>query len=268
MNLINTILILIIIIFLINYFSNGQILTSLKRIFNSCQTNLESFTNKKPGCYPHNSFNIPFANQVDLPYINNNDIKNMNADTFGIYDFINSLVTKNVNIYELTPSSGQKIQVNKDMEQYILNNLLTISNCNKYFFSNIKLSQDLYYYENYKGKDFEPFIFTTDINHDNKNLGNYSLVIDCFLRYDKKKNPLTIKSIKIIKKNTLDKITDTAVEKHLQITNNMNNTFKDIRNPVDNNDLFIIPSNNIKKVNFQNNETDSLIPSIDEILST
>lgn len=266
MNLINTILILIIIIFLINYFSNGQILTSLKRIFHSCQTNLESFTNKKPGCYPHNAFNIPFANQVDIPYINNNDIKNMNIDTFSIYDFINELVTKNVNIDELTPSSGPKIQVNKEMEQYIINNLLIISKCNKYFFSNIKLNQDLYYFENYKGKELEPFIFTTDIHNDNKNLGNYTLVIDCFFRYDKKTEPLTIKSIKIIKRNTLDNITENTVQKHLQITKNMNNSFNDIVNPVDNNDLFIIPPNN-KKVTFQNNETDSLIPSIDEILS-
>jgi hypothetical protein len=152
------------------------------------------------------------------------------------------------------------------MEQYIINNLLIISKCNKYFFSNIKLNQDLYYFENYKGKELEPFIFTTDIHNDNKNLGNYTLVIDCFFRYDKKTEPLTIKSIKIIKRNTLDNITENTVQKHLQITKNMNNSFNDIVNPVDNNDLFIIPPIN-KKVSFQNNETDSLIPSIDEILS-
>ena len=46
----------------------------------------------------------------------------------------------------------------------------------------------------------------------------------------------------------------------------INNTFKDIIKPVENNDFFIIPPIN-KKVTFQNNETDSLIPSIDEILS-
>ena len=46
----------------------------------------------------------------------------------------------------------------------------------------------IYYYENYRGKEFEPFIFTTDIMYNNKNIGNITMVIDCFLRYDKKNN--------------------------------------------------------------------------------
>jgi len=78
MNLINTILILIIIIFLINYFSNGKIISTLNRIFNNCKQNIESFTSKKYSCYPSNNISIPYASQLDFPYINKNDINNLN----------------------------------------------------------------------------------------------------------------------------------------------------------------------------------------------
>jgi hypothetical protein len=219
MNLnINIIIILIIILFLINHFSNGQILTTLKRIFNSCHAKIESFTSKRNKS----------SNNKD---INDNDI----------YEFINSLITKNDIDYE-SSSNIKKSKVSKEIESYIIDNLSKLFNNNKYFFSNIKLNQDLYYYENIKGKEIEPFIFTTNILQNNKNIGNYTLVIDCFLRYDK--DPLIIKNLKIIK------IQNDIEQKPIQISNN---------------DLFIKSPNN--NISFQNNETDSLIPSIDEILS-
>ena len=193
MNLINTILILLIILFLINHFSNGQILLTLKRIFNSWKTNVEFFTGKQPWCYP-------FTKQ------------DVNID-----DHINSLITKNINNYELSSSNKELIKVNKDVGTYLLNNLSVIFNNNKYFFSNIKLNQELYYYENFKGKEFEPFIFTTDILYDNNNLGNYTIVIDCFLLYDK--NQIIIKNMKIIKKNIPDNIHQIAIQQNEQQTN-------------------------------------------------
>jgi hypothetical protein len=268
MNLINTILILIIIIFLINHFSNGQILTTLKRIFNSCQQNIESFTGKQKECYRFNAMDIPFATQLDFPYINRTDNKNLDEETYRMYEFLNDIVTKNVNNYELSPSYGERTKVSKLIETQIINILSNMFNCKGYQFNNIKLNQDIYYYENYKGKEFEPFIFTTDIVHNNKIINNVTLLIDCFLRYDKNNNQLTIKSLKIIKRNSVNNIQEIAIKKNLQITNQMNNTFNDIQISNDTNDLFIKPPINIKKqVSFQNNETDSLIPSIDEILS-
>jgi hypothetical protein len=277
MKLLNTILILIIIIFLINYFSNGQILTTLKRIFNSCQQKVETFTSKQKieaftgkqqGCYPSNAMNIPFANQLDFPYINKTNDKQLDEETFNMYEFLNDIVTKNVNIYELSPSYGERTKVSKVIETQITNMLSNMFNCNGYSFNNIKLNQDIYYYENYKGIEFEPFIFTTDIIRNNKTINNVTLLIDCFLRDDNKDKLLTIKNLKLIKRNSPDKIQQVAIQKKLQIANDMNDTFNNISISNDNNDLFIKPPFNVKKqVTFENNETDSLIPSIDEILS-
>jgi len=263
MKLINIILILIIIIFLINYFSNGQIITTLKRIFGSCKQNIELFTNKNK-CYPSNIFKVPFANQIDFPYINKTDNKDLDRETYELYEFINDIVTKNINNYELSPSFSERKKVSKDIEKDIINILSNIFSCKGYYFNNIKINQDIYYYDNYRGKEIEPFIFTTDIMLNNKNLGNITLLIDCFLRHDKQNNLLTFTNLKIIKRNTINEV---VVQKNDQMRINHNNTFDDIQISNNNNDLFIKPP--IKKqVSFENNDTDSLIPNLDEILST
>jgi hypothetical protein len=96
-------------------------------------------------------------------------------------------------------------------------------------------------------------------------LGNITLVIDCFLRYDKKSNLLSIISLKIIKRNSPDKIQNQAFQQNNELTSKMNNTFNDILVSNDTNDLFIKPQIQ-KHVSFENNDTDnSLIPSIDDI---
>jgi len=292
MNLINTILILIIIIFLINHFSNGQIIITLKRILFSCKDNIELFTGKKnieslsgikniesfsgikniesfsdknQSCSASNNINVPFASQIDFPYINKNDTHVLDKETYELYHFINDIVSKNVNTFDLTPSDPQRIKVTKLFETEITNYLLNIFNCNGFSFNNLKLNQDIYYYENYRGKEFEPFIFTTDIMYNNKNLGNITLLIDCFLRYDKKNNLLSITNLKIIKRNSGNNIQNIATYKNNELLSNMNNTFNNIPISTNNNDLFIKQPMQ-KQVSFENNDTDnSLIPSIDDI---
>jgi len=268
MNLVNIILILIIIIFLINYFSNGQIITTLKRIFNSCYQNVESFTGKQSKCYTSNTLNVPFASQPDFPYVNKPDYSNLDKETYELYEFINDIVSKNINNYELTPSFSERKKVSKNIEIEFINILSNIFNCKGYYFNNIKLNQDIYYYDNYRGKEIEPFIFTTDIIYNNKNLGNITLLIDCFLRYDKQNNLLTFKNLKIIKRNNVYNIQNTALQQNNYMKKTMNNTFDDIHISNNTNELFIKPPIDIKKhVSFENNDTDSLIPNLDEILS-
>jgi hypothetical protein len=123
MNLINTILILIIIIFLINYFSNGKIVSTLNRIFNNCKQNIESFTGKQYSCVSSNNINIPYANQLDFPYINKDEL---DEETYNLYQYINDIISKNVNNYELTPSNSQRIKISKTIENELVNMLSKI----------------------------------------------------------------------------------------------------------------------------------------------
>lgn len=238
MNLINIILFLIIIIFLINYFSNGQIFNTLKRIFNNCKQEIENFTGKQHDCIDVDPINIPFSNQLDFP----NQIKSSNQ----LYSNINKIVLKNYDTSDVYLSYDTRIKASRQLEQKIINNLLSMFD----IFSNIKLNQILYYCENKKEKYFEPFLFTTE---------NITFIIDCFLRDDK----LFITNLKIIKKNNEDKILKDAIKKNQDNLNKMQDTFNDISINT-NNDLFIQPP--IKKnVVFTNDTDDSLIPSIDDI---
>lgn len=256
MNLINTILILIIIIFFINYFSNGQIITTLKRIFNSSINNLESFSGKQTLCYK--------SNQLDFPYVNNTDIENLDKETYNLYEYINYIVTKNSNMYKLEPSFTNRIKVDNNLQNNIKNILYNLFNNKGYNFDNIELNQDIYYYDNNRGKEFEPFIFTTNIYNNNKHVGNFTFLLDCFLIYNKNNNLLSINNLKIIKRNYPDKIKQSAVLKNKELNFKMNNTFNNL--PITNNNDLFINQPTKKHVKFESNDTDnSLIPSIGDI---
>jgi pectate lyase len=65
--------------------------------------------------------------------------------------------------------------------------------------------------------------------NNNKNLGNITLLIDCFLRHDKKNKLLTFKNLKIIKRNNINIIQEIAIQKNNQMRIEHNNTFDDIQ---------------------------------------
>ena len=93
MNMVNKILILVIIIFVINHLTNGQILNTIKGLFTGCNTEKfigATYTNKK-GVYS-NVPQVPYDSQRDFAYINQNDIDELDDETYRLYRFINNMV--------------------------------------------------------------------------------------------------------------------------------------------------------------------------------
>lgn len=188
MNMVNKILILVIIIFVINHLMEGQILNTIKGFFTSCQDKAEGFmgityTNKK-GVYP-NVPQVPYDSQRDFAYINQNDIDNLDEETYRLYRFINNMVTPNVNTYELTSSRGKKMKASVDFQKEIISNLERIFNCSGYKFLNIKIIDQIVYYENPRGKEIESFNFSSDVSYQGKSIGSVVINIESFLREDK-----------------------------------------------------------------------------------
>ncbi len=188
MNFINKILILAIVLFLINHLTNGQIYQTIRRYIDICQEKVENFTGLNLSDFKINKYNEScdyFDKTQNLPYLNSNDINNFDDETYAFYRFINNMVTPNINTYDLSSHRTKKIESDIKFNEEILNHINKIFNSKGYKFNNIKLVDNLFYYENPIGKDIEQFNFTADVTHREKNLGHVLINIESFLREDK-----------------------------------------------------------------------------------
>jgi len=302
--MINKILILVIMIFVINHLTNGQILNTIKGLFTGCNTEKfigATYTNKK-GVYS-NVPQVPYDSQRDFAYINQNDINELDDETYRLYRFINNMVTPNINIYELTASRGKKMKASNELIKEIIVHLERIFNCSGYKFSNLKLIDQIVYYENPRGKELESFNFSSDVSYHNKSIGSVVINIESFLREDKfyqnhmKSGFLTITNIRLANrihpnginkekkivsayklessprnqsriKNPINpnKNQQQAIERNNKNNTKMNESFNNHFVPRENFDeLFIRPQSNSEA--FMNDTDNSLIPTIDEISS-
>jgi hypothetical protein len=212
MNIINKILILIILIFLINHLSDGQIIKIIKNTFCTCKTKVDHFiglTNNASTDNPNVIVpSIPYQTQKDFPYNNNNDT--LDDDTYDLYKFLNNLITVNVNMYELTQDNSNRLKVSDIFKKEIYDELNKIFNCGEYSFNDITFLSELYYYNNNTGKTIEPFEFKSNIAYKNKTIGSIVIYIECFMRKDKfyyqpnQTGYLTIQSIKLINRTYSD----------------------------------------------------------------
>lgn len=290
MNLTNKILILIVLLLLINHLTDGQIIKTFGNYLFVCQDRIENFMGVvyDRECITQNVPVIPFATQKDFKYLNNNpDI--VDDETYYLYEFINELVTKNTNMYELTGSSGEQIPGSQSLRNLIFNEITRLFNCGEWKFLNIKSSDPIFWNENPRGIEISPFNFRADVYHGNKSLGNIKLYVECFLHSDKFNRDhsafgyLTFLNIKVLDRydssnsniNPFDKsayrlksISDTekkAISKNNELTGKMMESFNShfvSRNGYE--DLFIKPTQTVK--NTPHTETEnSLIPSIIEL---
>jgi hypothetical protein len=233
-------------------------------------------------------------------------IDELDDETYRLYRFINNMVTPNINIYELTSSRGKKIKASNELVKEIIVHLERIFNCSGYKFFNLKLIDQIVYYENPRGKELESFNFSSDVTYHNKSIGSVVINIESFLREDKfyqnhmKSGYLTITNIRLtnrIHPNGVNKekkiVSGYKLEYSLSPSRNQSKINKPI-NPTKNQHQAIERNNkNMTKMNesfnnhfvprenfdelfirpqsnseaFMNDTDNSLIPTIDEISS-
>ena len=269
MNTINQIIILLILFLLINNLVEGKLLEKVTLLFNNCKSQVENFIGLT---YPNSKgvyFSTPqfgYDNQKDFTYLSNSDA---NEVSYNLYRFLNNIVTPNVNNYSMTADNTEKLQDN-DMDKNIIKGISKSFNNQIYNFSNIKLLDDIYYYNNTRGKDIEPFSFTADVKYRGKYIGKIKLYIEAFLK--REDNTFVILNLRLqdIKYANDIKIKDNiwypqkeikmyqitpheveAMEDTKKLADKMDDSFNNYFVKRNDNELFIE----------QNNETDSLIPS-------
>jgi hypothetical protein len=274
MILIKKILLLLLLIFLIHYLSEGQLINKINNYFNNCKNTIENFIDiANMNLFKPAAPDIPFQLQKDFQYNNQSDLNNLDEDTYNLYKFLNSIITIGVNTYELTPSNNIRLKVSDDFKKEIYDQLNKQFNCNclGYKFNNIKILSDMYFYENARGGEIEPFELSADVVFNNSPIGSVVIYIECFMKKDKfyynstNSGYLAILNIKLIKRIYSDGKSREQVwnSAYKLIPSNQDTTpIQQIRvesftnNYTNENEIFIKSDNQ-----YQNDTEDSLIPS-------
>ena len=200
MNLINKIIILVIIIFLINHLTNGKIFETISNYFNICVEKMKDISGIKSS--KETTKPIPFAGQLDFPYLNNfkYDPKDeLDEESYNLYRFINSRITHNVYDYEMNVNKNEPHQLDSDGVQYIERNLKKMFNSSEYEFNNMKILDKLYYFKNMRGMEIIPFKFTADVKlKSGDSLGTLLIHVESYIYEEKNGNRFAILNTRLL----------------------------------------------------------------------
>jgi hypothetical protein len=253
MNTINQIIILVILFLLINYLVEGKLVEKLFLLFSKCKADVEKFIPNTPG--------FPYHNQKDFCFLTHREC---NEITYNLYRFLNNIVTPNINNYSMTSYNSER-QTSDTIKNNIIKQLSKLLNKDNYTFSNIIILDDIYYYDNTRGIDIEPFSFTANLSYKNKNIGKIKIYIESYLK--KEKNTLTILNIRLQDLQIINdapkvgapidmfKITPhevDAMEKTKKLATKMDDSF---------NNYFVKRTENELFIKSDNHTEDSMIPS-------
>jgi len=201
-NFINNTILILILLLLANYLSNGSIINILKKyyqllidfLFEKTEGFKGIFGSKEPtfqGIKTCDYTTPEIMHDNEFKYIYNQNVKGKEKSQVEepemrkLYHFLQSLVTINKNINELTPSNSNEINLSQAENDNLRQQLTKSLNCNKEFkFINIEFIDKLVYFTNPRGKEIRPFRFTTDAFIENKPIGKLTIYLEMFIRMD------------------------------------------------------------------------------------
>jgi hypothetical protein len=243
MNIINNGILIIILLLLANYLSNGSIITVIIKYYNLLIAFIFSKTEEFSNIINEKSKNFLFSssNNEECTFDNNEcnfekeigdylpDLDNIynykdlseskEKDLSKIKNFLEKLLGSNKNFYELTPSNSKEINLSQIESDIIRKYLIKSLKSNDYKFNNIDIIDKLIYYSNPRGKEMKPFRFTTDVYSKNDiPIGHLTVYVEMFFKNDELFQGLpTITRIKI---NHNDKIESPVAADDLEDSDN------------------------------------------------
>jgi hypothetical protein len=200
--LLNNILLIVLLLLVANYISNGSVLEVLKRyyeklvsyFFNSIEglkntefrgdliEGIKQCVNTTPEIIHDNDFKQIYEK-------NNNNMKNNNIvkedpNMKKLYHFLQSLVTVNTQHYELISSKNKLISMSHN-DKESLNKFITKSfNCGDFRFSNLVILDSIVFLENSAGKELRPFRVSGDVYINKEPICKITLHLEMFIRSD------------------------------------------------------------------------------------
>ena len=210
MNLINNIVLLIILLVLANYLSNGSIINVLLKYYEIIKNyifgdNLEYFSNSLinrsmfnnkvhrniiPGLKECDYTTPTVVHDSDFKYIygSNQSMKALenedNPVMKKLYYFLQGLVSINQNFDDINPSSSKENNLNQSEIDLIRNFLNKALNSNEFKFTNLDFLDNFTYFDNNGDKTIKPFSLSSDVYLNNNEIGKLSLYIEMSLKYN------------------------------------------------------------------------------------
>jgi len=237
MNLVNNIILLVILLVLANYLSNGSIINVLLKYYEIIKNyifgnnNVDNFSNSsnnrslfndtktrnlssgmKEGAYTtptivHDSdFKYVYGSNDSMKALENYDDPIMKK----LYYFLESLASIDHNFEEINPPHHKEINLNQseiDLVRKFLNKSL---NANQFKFTNLEILDNLTYHDNNGNKTITPFQIKSDVHLNNNEIGKLSLYIEMTLKYNElfngpiKQGIPTITRIKLTNKQNMN----------------------------------------------------------------
>jgi len=225
-NFINNVILLIILLLLANYLSNGSIINVIIKYYNLLKDyicNMENFQNTffkdnrsiNQNLHYNDVSDIIYDNDFKYIYNNNSNLQDITKEDDPslrkLYKFLQKLITVDTNYTNLTLSRTTEKHLSQAEKDSIRKNLLKSLNNDEFEFNNLMILDELVYFENPRGKDMKPFRISGDASINGIPIGNLVIYIEAFIKFNSpvpgpiKSGFFQISRVKLIKRELLEK---------------------------------------------------------------
>ena len=163
--ILNNILLIILLLLVANYISNGTVLEVLKRYY-------EKFLNTI-----QNTENIKNTSNNKINFKEEPNMKKL-------YHFLQSLITLNNKHYELDNSKKKLISMSENDKETLNKFIIKSFNSYDFKFNNLVILDSIIFLENSAGKELKPFRISGDVYINKEPIGKITLHLEIFIRSD------------------------------------------------------------------------------------
>jgi anion-transporting ArsA/GET3 family ATPase len=175
--LLNNILLIILLLLVANYISNGTVLEVLKRYYEKFLNIIQNTENTKN---IKNIKKIKNTNNTSNNKINFKEEPNMKK----LYHFLQSLITVNNTYTELDSSKNKLISMSENDKETLNKFIIKSFNSYDFKFNNLVILDSIIFLENSAGKELKPFRISGDVYINKEPIGKITLHLEIFIRSD------------------------------------------------------------------------------------
>jgi anion-transporting ArsA/GET3 family ATPase len=178
--LLNNILLIILLLLVANYISNGTVLEVLKRYYEKF---LNTIQNTKNTENTENTKNIKKINNTKNTSNNKINFKE-DPNIKKLYHFLQSLITVNNTYTELDNSKNKLISMSENDKETLNKFIIKSFNSYDFKFNNLVILDSIIFLENSAGKELKPFRISGDVYINKEPIAKITLHLEIFIRSD------------------------------------------------------------------------------------